>query len=122
MGVEIRAFQRYFVSWGAAHQIIQDTPLLYLVVVDGGHMKSAFGGVCLAAIVATANSKLFPAAWAVVDSENEENCVWFFQHVIECFRGIDFVWMTDQGSALTCDAIHDLLDSEDQFELYVQST
>ncbi len=115
-GIEIRAFRRYFISWGAAGRIINDTPLLYLMVLDGGHMKSAFGGICLAAVVATANSKIFPAAWAVVDSENEENCVWFVEHVLQCFCGIDFVWMTDQGTALTCDAIGDIFERENQFE------
>lgn len=115
-GAEVQTFRRYFLSWGAASQIVVDTPLLYLLAVDGGHMKSAFGGVCLAAIVATANLKIFPAAWAVVDSENEENCLWFFEQVVRCFVGIHFVWMTDQGSALTCDAIGQLLEREDQLE------
>lgn len=112
---EIRAFQRYFVSWGAASRLLQDTPMLYLIAVDGGHMKCAFGGVCLAAVVVTANSKLFPAAWAVVDAENEANCLWFFQQVLKALPGIDFVWMTDQGTALTCDSITKLLDDNDQY-------
>ncbi len=54
-------------------------------------MKSAFGGVCLAAVIVTANSRLFPAAWAIVDSENEANCVWFAEQFLSCFSGIDFV-------------------------------
>ncbi len=61
-GVAVQAFRRYFLSWGAARRIVQDTPLLYMLAVDGGHMKGAFGGVCLADVIVTANSKLFPAA------------------------------------------------------------
>ncbi len=49
-GAEVEAFQRYFVSWGAASEIVVDTPLLYMLAIDGGHMKSAFGGVCLATV------------------------------------------------------------------------
>jgi hypothetical protein len=115
-GIDVWAFQRYFVSWGAAKELIVDTPMLYLFAVDGGHMKNVFGGVCLAAVVATANFRIFPAAWAVVDSENEGNCVWFVETILSCFGGIEFVWMTDQGSALTCDALVELLDREDQLQ------
>ncbi len=77
-------------------------------------MKSAFGGVCLAAVIVTAISKLFPAARAVVDSENEHNCVWFAERFLQTFPDIDFVWMTDQGTALTCDALEELLEEKDQ--------
>lgn len=113
-GIEVQTFHRYFVSWGAAKLIVCDSPLLYLVALDGGHMKSAFGGVCLAAVIVTANSRLFPAAWAVVDSENEHNCVWFAERFLKTFPDIDFVWMTDQGTALTCDAMEQLLEDHDQ--------
>jgi hypothetical protein len=113
-GVDVQVFRRYFLSWGAARTIVCDTPMLYMIQLDGGHMKTSFGGVCLAAIVCTANCKLFPAAWAVVDSENEENCVWFFQLVLKCFPDIEFAWMTDQGSALVCDAIAELLTESGQ--------
>ncbi len=42
--------------------------------------------------------------------------MWFFEQVLQCFGGIQFVWMTDQGTALTCDAVGELLDREGQFE------
>lgn len=113
---KVSAFHRYFLSWGAAKQMISDTPLLYLLAVDGGHMKNAFGGTCLAAVIATANFRIFPAAWALVDSENEENCVCFFELVLNCFDGIEFVWMTDQGTALTCGAVAEILEKNDQLQ------
>jgi hypothetical protein len=116
-GEDVQVFQRYFVSWAAAKEVLLDTPLLYFIVIDGGHMKGAFGGVCLAAVVATANSKIFPAGWAVVDSENEPNCLWFFDHVLACFPGIEFVWMTDQGTALTAVTVAELLGSVDELQL-----
>ena len=113
-GVDVSVFQRYFVSWGAAREIICETPLLCFLAVDAAHMKSAFGGVAMAAVVATANFKIFPAAWAIVDCENEGNCLWFHDRVLKCFPNIKFVWMTDQGTALNCGAIHDLMTREGQ--------
>ncbi len=113
-GENVRAFHRYFVSWGAAKELMLRTDVLPFVVVDGAHMKSAFGGVCLAAVVATANSRIFPLAWAVVDSENDDNCLWFATKVLSRFNAQKFVWMTDQGTALTSDAMRRLLREKGQ--------
>ncbi len=111
---EVRTFRRYFASWGAAKTLVEETDLLHFLVVDGCHMKTAFGGVCLAAVVPTANSRIFPLAWAVVDSENEENCAWFAEKIVAQFAGHSFVWMSDQGSALTGQRFRSVLLSNDQ--------
>jgi hypothetical protein len=75
--VEVTVFQRYFVSWGIAHDIVNEIPLLYFVCLDGCHLKNPFQGVCLAAVVSLSNSKIFPIAWAVVESESDDNVLWF---------------------------------------------
>lgn len=98
---EVHVFQRYFASFGAARKFVQDTSILYFVVSDGAHLKSAFGGVVLAAVVTSANNRIFPIAWAVCAVEDEQNCVWFASEILNRFPGIDFVWMTDQGSGFT---------------------
>lgn len=88
---------------------MDETPLLYMLAVDGGHMKSAFGGIILAAVVATANSRLFPIAWSVTKTEDEENCVWFAEQLVKRFGDVHFVWMTDQGSGFMSDAFEAVL-------------
>ena len=37
--VEVTVFQRYFISWGIALDIVNEIPLLYFVCLDGCHLK-----------------------------------------------------------------------------------
>lgn len=48
------------------------------MVVDGTHLKGKYKGVLLTASGQDANFQVFPLAFAVVDSENDEAWTWFF--------------------------------------------
>ncbi|XP_074323986.1 uncharacterized protein LOC141660903 [Apium graveolens] len=51
---------------------------LPIVVVDGTFLKSAHGGTLLVATTQDAGGKVFPLAFAAVDSENDMSWEWFF--------------------------------------------
>jgi hypothetical protein len=116
--VEVTVFQRYFISWGIALDIVNEIPLLYFVCLDGCHLKNPFGGICLAAVVSLSNSKVFPIAWSVVESECDDSVLWFTKLVLDRFQDVDFVWMTDQGTALTSSEFERLLASKNQSHSY----
>ncbi|KAM6545844.1 hypothetical protein CsatB_026580 [Cannabis sativa] len=48
------------------------------VIVDGTFMKSAYGGILLAAATHNGEGKSFPLAYGVVDSENDDSWEFFF--------------------------------------------
>lgn len=107
-GVEVSTFRRYFCSMGAVRQFL-NTDLLHVLAFDAAHMKHAFGGVCLAAVFVTANMKIVPLAWALVSSEDEENCAWFVSQVVEILGEHKFVWFSDQGTAILCEQVEKVL-------------
>ncbi|XP_050233550.1 uncharacterized protein LOC126682035 [Mercurialis annua] len=49
-----------------------------IIVVDGTFLKAAYGGTLLTAATQDAANKIFPLAFCVVDSENNESWEWFF--------------------------------------------
>ncbi|XVE81484.1 hypothetical protein DITRI_Ditri15bG0068100 [Diplodiscus trichospermus] len=51
-----------------------------IMVVDGTFLKSSYGGTMLKACTQDANSKIFPLAFSVVDSENV-SWKWFFFNI-----------------------------------------
>ena len=52
-----------------------------VLVVDGTHMFGKYKGVLLSASGQDANSRVFPIAFAVVESENTESWTWFFERL-----------------------------------------
>ncbi|CAA7025144.1 unnamed protein product [Microthlaspi erraticum] len=50
-----------------------------ILVVDGTHMFGKYRGCLLTASGQDANFQVFPIAFAVVDSENDLSCSWFFE-------------------------------------------
>ena len=52
-----------------------------VIVVDGTFLKIKFGGTLLTASTQDASGKIFPLAFAVVDSENDSSWIWFFAHL-----------------------------------------
>ncbi|XP_021727649.1 uncharacterized protein LOC110694787 [Chenopodium quinoa] len=42
--------------------------------VDGAHLRGPYPGILLIAIGKDGNKNIFPVAWAVVETENSENC------------------------------------------------
>lgn len=67
--------------------------------VDGCFMKCTLKGQILAAVGRDANNGIYPIAWAVVDTENEDNWVWFIQKLksdINLKEGQGFTIISDK--------------------------
>ncbi|EOA34222.1 hypothetical protein CARUB_v10021733mg [Capsella rubella] len=72
-------FLYIFLAFGASIQGIRH--LRRVLVVDGTHLIGKYKGVLLTASGHDANFRVFPLAFAIVDSENDEAWTWFFQKV-----------------------------------------
>ncbi|XP_062086749.1 uncharacterized protein LOC133792994 [Humulus lupulus] len=51
-----------------------------VVIVDGTFLKSAYGETLLVAATQDAKGRIFPLAFCVVDSENDDSWEWFFEN------------------------------------------
>ncbi|KAM6585472.1 hypothetical protein CsatB_012474 [Cannabis sativa] len=56
-----------------------------IIVVDGTFLKAAYGGTLLTANTQDAESKIFPLAYCIVDSENDKSWEWFLKKIREAF-------------------------------------
>ncbi|XP_050211591.1 protein FAR1-RELATED SEQUENCE 5-like [Mercurialis annua] len=56
-----------------------------VIVVDATFLKSTYGGMLLTASTQDGNGKIFPLAFAVVDSENHASWEYFFAKLLEAF-------------------------------------
>ncbi|KAM6543336.1 hypothetical protein CsatB_007783 [Cannabis sativa] len=63
-------------GWGACRPI---------VVVDGTFLKAAYGGTLLCACTQDAAGHIFPLAFCVADSENDQSWKWFFKKFKEAY-------------------------------------
>ncbi|XP_060960959.1 uncharacterized protein LOC115723685 [Cannabis sativa] len=63
-------------GWGACRTI---------VVVDGTFLKAAYGGTLLCACTQDAVGHIFPLAFCVADSENDQSWKWFFKKFKEAY-------------------------------------
>lgn len=74
---ETERFMYLFLAFGAFIQGFRH--LRRVLVVDGTHLSGKYKGVLLTASGQDANFQVFPLAFTVVDSENDESWMWFFQ-------------------------------------------
>ncbi|KAG7568039.1 Zinc finger SWIM-type [Arabidopsis thaliana x Arabidopsis arenosa] len=91
---ELDRFKYVFISFGAT--IDGFTFMRKVIVVDGTFLKGKYLGTLLLAITQDRNFNIFPLAFAVVDSENDESWEWFF-------RQLSCVIPDDHGLAIISD-------------------
>ncbi len=76
--------------------------------MDGAHLKGNYGGVLLSAIALDGNNELFPVAWAIISSEDEESWkffIWHLKHVLEpSQRGDNWCIIPDRQKV--CKLVH----------------
>ncbi|XP_022849931.1 uncharacterized protein LOC111372026 [Olea europaea var. sylvestris] len=73
-----RHFKYLFMALGPSiHGFVNS--MRKIISVDGAFLTSRMKGTLLIATSQDANFQIFPLAWGVVDSENDESWTWFFQ-------------------------------------------
>ncbi|CAA7056648.1 unnamed protein product [Microthlaspi erraticum] len=70
-------FLYFFLSFGASIRGFRR--LRHVIVIDGTHLGGKFMGTLLTASGQDANFQVFPLAYAVVDSENNDSWTWFME-------------------------------------------
>ncbi|KAL0825439.1 hypothetical protein Bca101_049116 [Brassica carinata] len=72
-----------------------------VVVVDGTSLKGKFGGCLLTASAQDRNFQVFPLAFAVVDSENDDAWEWFFQKLQNfVYDVLGLVFISDRHASI----------------------
>ncbi|XP_019097384.1 PREDICTED: uncharacterized protein LOC109131166 [Camelina sativa] len=72
-----------------------------VVVVDGTSMKARYGGCLLTASCQDGNFQIFPLAFAVVDSENDDSWEWFFRSLSTFVHDTtDLVFISDRHNSI----------------------
>ena len=85
------SFQKLF--WQRAH--------IQMIVIDGTHTKlSDFKHILLIAVTFDGNNQIFILAFAIVDVEDQDNWVWFHEHLKQDFPCFE-VLMSDADKGIT---------------------
>jgi len=54
-----------------------------VIVIDGTHLRGRYGGYLVAASAQDANFQVFPIAFGILNSENDEVWTWFMTKLTE---------------------------------------
>ena len=72
------------------------------VRLDGCHLKGRFGGQLLSAIAKDGNDNIFLVAMVVVEQENKDNWIWFFQQFADGRpEELNLVFISDRQKVLS---------------------
>ncbi|XP_048635017.1 uncharacterized protein LOC125608628 [Brassica napus] len=86
-------FRYLFIAFGQSIRGFS-TVMRHVIVVNGTFLKSKFKGVLLVATAIDGNSNLYPIAFGIVDSENEQSWEWFMRQlkvVVADDNGLAFI-------------------------------
>ncbi|XP_062013910.1 uncharacterized protein LOC133730285 [Rosa rugosa] len=102
MDGDIRRFQRMYICFAACKNGWMNgcRPIIGL---DGCHIKGHHPGPLLAAVHIHANNGMFPIAYAIAETENQETWTWFLELLkwdIKIERGSSYTFITDKQKAL----------------------
>ncbi|KAI3928749.1 hypothetical protein MKW98_024350 [Papaver atlanticum] len=73
-------FLYYYFALGINIKVFT-TPITF--AVDGTHLSGEHGGALLSAIGYDPSEKMYPIAFAIVDSENGDSCLWVMQKLLD---------------------------------------
>lgn len=72
-----------------------------VVIIDGTHLKGKYTGCVLTASAQDGNSQIFPIAFGIVDSENDQSWSWFFTKLLGVLEdSADLVFVSDKHSSI----------------------
>ncbi|XP_048501297.1 uncharacterized protein LOC104908753 [Beta vulgaris subsp. vulgaris] len=75
-----------------------------VIGMDGCHLKGAYPGQCLVAVVKDGNNNIFPFAWAIVEVENKDSWCWFIELLLKDIGGAPlgegWTFMSDREKGL----------------------
>ncbi|CAA0841369.1 Unknown protein, partial [Striga hermonthica] len=95
---EGHVFKAFFVGFSALREgFLQGSRPI--IGFDGCFLKTFLGGVLLCAIGKDGNNQIYPLAWAIADSENENNWRWFLTILFQELRiedGLGWTFISDQ--------------------------
>ncbi|XP_022558276.1 uncharacterized protein LOC111206182 [Brassica napus] len=94
-------FMYLFMSFGQSVRGFYNA-MRRVIVVDGTFLKNKYKGVLLVAIAVDSNSNLYPIAFGVVDSENDDSWGWFFKQlkvvIADCQ---DLAFVSDRNASIS---------------------
>ncbi|XP_049353825.1 protein FAR1-RELATED SEQUENCE 4-like [Solanum verrucosum] len=72
-----------------------------IVVVDGTHLKSTYEGTMLIASTLDPGGHILPLAYGIVDSENDDSWLWFFENFKNAFgEREDMCFVSDRNKSI----------------------
>ncbi|XP_019098324.1 PREDICTED: uncharacterized protein LOC109131609, partial [Camelina sativa] len=72
-----------------------------VIIIDGMHLRGIYGGCLIAASAQDANFQVFPLAFAIVNSENDDAWTWFLQKLTDIMPDeADMVFVSDRHSSI----------------------
>lgn len=80
--LDVRGHQRFkycFIAFGGSVRGFQF--MRKVVIIDGTHLRGRYSGCLLTASAQDGNFQIFPLAFAIVDSENDNAWEWFFNYL-----------------------------------------
>ena len=84
--VECEVRQTRFYRFYVCFQALKDgwkSACRKIIHIDGTFLKWRMNGMLLVACGRDPNEQTFPIAWAIVEVENKDNWLWFFEHLVE---------------------------------------
>ena len=97
--VEDERFKYCFVSLGACRKGF--TFCRPVISIDGTFLKTKYGGIMLVAVAYDANNQLFPIAFGIVDSENNNSWTYFLQKLREAIGVVEnLLFVSDRHQSI----------------------
>ncbi|XP_013624088.1 PREDICTED: uncharacterized protein LOC106330075 [Brassica oleracea var. oleracea] len=95
----VQRFKYLFLSFGASQKGFDF--MRKVVIIDGTHLKGKFAGCLLTASAQDGNYQIFPIAFGIVDSENDQSWTWFFNKLLAVVPDFaDLVFVSDRHIAI----------------------